>query len=164
MQSLMATQMPLNSVPHLSSPFCHILAATTYILVYFIACWSPTKAQLKELYSLATNFLWGGNGEVRKIAKVAYKYCILPKEQGGLGLLDISHIAEKMATKWILRSFTCNDLWYALVHRRCKDFSLKARKCWKDFSAIQILLVKSEFIPKGSPLVKNMWKAWDNYK
>ena len=30
------------------------------LLVYYISCWRPTDAQLKEFVALCRNFLWGG--------------------------------------------------------------------------------------------------------
>ena len=36
------------------------------LLVYYISCWQPTDAQLKEFVVLCRNFLWGGTLGLKK--------------------------------------------------------------------------------------------------
>lgn len=86
-------------------------------IIYFLACWRPPQSHIKMINSLTYNFLWGGDGTSRKIVKVYLKTCMLPKQWGGLGLMDVSLMSSKLATKRITRSmdnkitglFFCTD-------------------------------------------------------
>lgn len=97
--------------------------------------------------SLSNNFLWGGDGSNnRKVVKVALKTCVLPKQLGGLGLMDINLMSLKLAAKWIVRSMDSSDYWATLIQRSCKKFQLKDRKAWSGFNHWEIFLSKREFI------------------
>lgn len=62
-------------------------------LIYYLVCWKPTKSHLSSVPSLANQFLWGGDEEHKRMSKVAYNICVLPKEKGGSGLLDGTNLA-----------------------------------------------------------------------
>ena len=138
----------------------YILPAT----IFFLSCWRPPQAHIRKVISIATSFLWGGTGFDRKIAKVSYKCCILPKHLGGLGLMDISKMSVKLASKWVVRSIDSIDYWALLVNKHCSNFQLKDLKAWTGFTPIEILLSRKSFICKGSSLTKSLWSAWDSYR
>lgn len=51
---------------------------------------SMTKGVADALYRLICGFLWGHQWDGgKKVALVAWKYIIQPKEQGGLGFKDL---------------------------------------------------------------------------
>ena len=60
---------------------------------------------------LISHFLWGGVAGEKKISKVSLKVCMLSKQQGGLGLMDIRLMSTKMAAKWIIRALDSLDYW-----------------------------------------------------
>lgn len=68
-------------------------------VIYFMSCWRPFESHLKQLNQLASNFLWGGKPNEKKIHKVAYSVCTLSKSQGGIGLMDVSKLGDKLASK-----------------------------------------------------------------
>lgn len=80
------------------------------------------------LNPLAIYLLWGGNEKSRKIPKVASKTCVLPKDKGGLALLDVLRLVDKLASKWIIRSTNNKDYGVVLVKGKCKNFHIKERK------------------------------------
>ena len=150
--------------PNLSS---RLFVLNHYILpslIYFLSCWRPPQAHLKLVNSLVTNFLWGGDGTSRKMVKVAYKTCVLPKHLGGLGLMDLNHMSLKLSAKWIVRSMGCLDYWAVLIQRNCTEFQLRDLKAWKGFNHWEIFLSRRRFIPKGSDLVKGLWSSWEEYR
>ena len=53
------------------------------------------KAFVKNIDNLIRNFLWNG-----KKSKIAYKTLQLPKEEGGLGLVDLIHKDEALKATW----------------------------------------------------------------
>ena len=106
----------------------------------------------------------GGEGEKRKLSKVALKVNCLPKQEGGLGLLDVNATATKLAAKWICRAFAKNDTWADMIKRHCNDFQLKELKAWVGFLPIEVFLFGHSFIYKGSQLIMSLWEAWNAYR
>lgn len=51
-------------------------------LIYFLACWTPARYQLNQIFSLARNTLWGGDADHSRAPKVAWDICCLPKKKG----------------------------------------------------------------------------------
>lgn len=98
------------------------------------------------------------------MSKVSLKTCTLPKHLGGLGLLDISKMATKMAAKWIVRAIDTRDYWAHLITRHSAKAQLKDLRAWTGFSTEEIFLSKIPFIHKGSPFVKSLWAAWEKYR
>lgn len=84
-----------------------ILAINHYIIpatLFFLAC-RPLEQALKAVHQVCSVFLWSGSATGKKILKVKWSYCILGKEQGGLGILDIAELANRLTSKWIIRGF-----------------------------------------------------------
>ena len=73
------------------------------MVVYFLGCWRPPKEDLKYFMALCKNFLWGGDPWIKKMAKVKWYYCCIPKAEGGLGTTDIREMVDRLLAKWILR-------------------------------------------------------------
>lgn len=65
-------------------------------LIFFLSCWKPAQYQLKQVHSLARQFLWGGGN---RIPKVSWNICCIPKDKGGLGILNIERLATKLVGK-----------------------------------------------------------------
>lgn len=101
--------------------------------------------------SLANRLLQGGKRESKKVIKVFYKTCVLPKEQGSLDLLDISNLATNLSTNWVVRSFQSDD------------FHPQNKKCWKGFSDLQVFIASVKFVLKRFPLTCSMWNTQFKY-
>lgn len=56
------------------------------IVNFWISTFVLPKGCLKRIESLCSKFLWSGNIDVRKGAKVAWSDVCLPKDEGGVGL------------------------------------------------------------------------------
>lgn len=69
--------------------------------LYFLAFWRPSKA-IKKVNSLCRNFLWAGDPFQFKIPKVS---CTPRKDKGGLGIIRVADMADRLASKWIIRSW-----------------------------------------------------------
>lgn len=116
------------------------------------------------VYSLAANFLWGSSPERRKIHKVSYAHCTLPKDMGGLGLLNIQQLTDKLSRKWVVRSFYHWDYWSALLYQKCTFIPLRQLKAWTGFSPCEILLSSANFKCKASKISFQFWMSWFKYK
>jgi hypothetical protein len=42
-------------------------------------------------------------GGARGLLMVSWKVCIMPKDEGGIGLVDVATLGSMFATKWVVR-------------------------------------------------------------
>ena len=120
---------------------------------------------LKKLEKMCRNFLWSGDGSQYKLPKVAWGICSTSKEEGGLGIPNLNDLADKMVSKWTLRSFLFpNEPWSMLLHRKCKDFSIQEYPKWKGLDLVNLAFCSMNISPSGSPLVKGIWSSWNRLK
>ena len=82
----------------------------------------------------------------RGIPKVSWTIYTMAKEAGGLGLINLQTLADKLAAKWILRSMDSDEFWAVLLRRNIHKFSLKSYKAWSGLSAREVLLSASWII------------------
>lgn len=90
-----------------------ILVINHYIVpatLFFLACWRPTHQALKSIQQICSSFLWAGQPLGKRIPKVKWSICTLTKEKGGLGIRDVAELANRLASKWILKGFFHPDL------------------------------------------------------
>ena len=60
-----------------------------------------------------------GDPWIRNMAKVKWDFCCAPKAKGGLGIIDIKEMADRLAAKWILRGMLNPNLgWAWLLNRK----------------------------------------------
>ena len=101
------------------------------LIVYYISCWRPTEAQLKEFVALCRNFLWGGDPWIKKVVKVKWEHCTIPQHKGGLGITNIQELDDRMAAKWIVRGLqNSQENWAILLFKNMKKFTLKGKPKW----------------------------------
>ena len=97
------------------------------IINFWCSAFMLPKGCIKIIESLCSRFLWSGNIERRGIAKVAWSTVCLPKQEGGLGLRNLSVWNQVLCLKfiWILLS-NSSSLW-ADWHR---DIHLSSQSFW----------------------------------
>ena len=84
------------------------------MVIYFLSCWQPPEEDLKYFTALCKNFLWGGEPEIRKMAKVKWDFnCYASKAKGDLGIIDIREMVDRLVAKWILRGMLNPNLGWA---------------------------------------------------
>lgn len=97
--------------------------------------------------------------------KVKWETCILQKYKGGLETLNITKMANRMASKWVIRSLLNPfEDWAILQHRNLNLAKLKDYLRWKDIPQITLLFSVYPTKPKGSPLIQSIWKARNQIK
>ena len=145
-----------------------ILVINKYIIptiIYFLACWRPPEKALKQFNSLCRNFLWSGSTTDYRIPKVKWDICTHQKDKGGLGILNSEEMANRLASKWIVRSlFQPEEDWAVLLHRNLDKAKLADLPLWKDIPQLTLLFSSWPVSPKGSPFIKSIWRAWNQIK
>ena len=58
--------------------------------IYYVSCLLPSKAQFHRLEKILQTYLWAKYGGDRGLPLVPWDVRIMPKDEGGLGLIDIA--------------------------------------------------------------------------
>ena len=130
---------------------------------FWISAFRLPRKCIHEIDSLCAAFLWSGPELNPKKAKVAWKDCILPKDEGGLGLKSIAE-ANKVASLKLFWKLTSSpsSLWVQWVTR----YLIKKGSIWtvKENSTLDSWiwkkLLKYRDIAKG--FSKSEVKKWCN--
>ena len=77
-----------------------INSVLTSIPIYFFSFFRVPKQVVDKLVRLQRNFLWGGALDQNKIAWIRWEKVCLPKEEGGLGVKDITAFNVSLLGKW----------------------------------------------------------------
>jgi len=77
-----------------------INSVLTSIPIYFLSFFMVPKQVVKKIVRLQRNFLWGGSSDQIKIPWIRWETVCLPKEQGGLGVKDITSFNISLLGKW----------------------------------------------------------------
>lgn len=105
-----------------------LINSVIYSLINFwFSAFALPKGCLKAIEQLCNRFLWAGDLTKRASAKVSWNSCCLPKDEGGLGLRNLSiwNKVLNLRLAWVLFSNSCS-LWVAWQ----KDHRLKCSSFW----------------------------------
>ncbi|XP_013633333.1 PREDICTED: uncharacterized protein LOC106339050 [Brassica oleracea var. oleracea] len=94
---------------------------------FWISCFILPKGCIKQIESLCIRFLWSGNIELCKSAKVAWSTVCLPKDEGGLGLRNFMVWNQVMCLRFIWLLFSDKPSLWADWHRY---YSLSQKCFW----------------------------------
>ena len=93
-------------------------SANVLAYLFFLFFQGPKKV-VKKLVRLQRNFLWGGASDQNKIAWVKWEAVCLPKEEGGLGVKDITSFNVALIGKWKWELFQSpGELWVRLINSK----------------------------------------------
>lgn len=84
----------------------------TGIVNFWISTFMLPKGCIRKIDSLCSRFLWSGNIDEFKTAKIAWATCCLPKDEGGLGLRSFSALNRVLLLRFIWLLFSgSKSLW-----------------------------------------------------
>jgi hypothetical protein len=96
-------------------PFAAKLMVVSRILqashIYYVSCWLPSRAQFHRLEHILHSYLWAKYGGARGLPMVPWAVCIMPKDEGGLGLIDVATQGNILAAKWVVRCLEGSSPW-----------------------------------------------------
>ena len=97
------------------------------IVNFWISTFRLPKGCIRKIDSLCCRFLWSGNIDEQKSAKIAWTTCCLPKEEGGLGLRNFSVWNRVLLLRFIWLLFSgSNSLWVIWQHH----YRLATKSFW----------------------------------
>lgn len=63
----------------------------------------------QQMDSIRSTFFWRGVSDKFKYHMMEWENLCLPKDYGGLGIINTRTMNEALLTKWIWRLYTCDD-------------------------------------------------------
>ncbi|GAU22483.1 hypothetical protein TSUD_296020 [Trifolium subterraneum] len=120
-------------------------AALSSLPVYFLSFFKAPAGIVSIIESLFKSFLWGGDGEARKIHWIHWDKVCLERSQGGLGVRKVKEFNVALLGKWCWRLRTERDgFWRQVLVRKYGESrgvigegGRKASGWWKDINSIK---------------------------
>lgn len=94
--------------------------------LFLFSFYKAPKKVIEEIIKLQRRFLWGGDGENKKMAWVSWDTICISKEKGGLGIKNLEAFNLALLIKWRWRILVeeGNSLWKDILVER---YGLKGR-------------------------------------
>lgn len=97
------------------------------LVSFWISAFVLPKGCIRQIESLCTRFLWSGNIDTPKMAKVAWSTVCLPKDEGGLGLRSFLVWNHVLCLRFIWLLFSESDSLWVAWHRK---YHLQNKSFW----------------------------------
>ena len=95
-----------------------IKSSLTSIPLYMMSFYSLPVGVRKKFDFFQSRFLWGEDQGIRKYHLVNWDTVCLPKDYGGLGILDLKHMNVALLGKWLWKLETEQGLWQDLLRKK----------------------------------------------
>ena len=76
------------------------------------------KQVLKKLIFYRSRFLWQGDGHKRKYRLSKWDILCRPKEQGGLGIIDLKVQNKCLLSKWLFKITNEDGIWQQILKNK----------------------------------------------
>jgi len=89
------------------------------------------KEVVKKLDFYRSRFFWQGDGHKKKYRLTKWNVVCRPKDQGGLGFIDLETQNKCLFSKWLFKLVNENGVWQQLLKNKylgSKTLSLRLRK------------------------------------
>ena len=91
------------------------------------------------------------------MARVKWDFCCAPKAQGGIRIIDIREMADRLAAKWILRGMLNRNFgWAWLLNRKNHLFHIQGLHKWTALPSITIFAIRVGILAKGLELAVSL--------
>jgi hypothetical protein len=72
----------------------------------------------EQLDKIRNNFLWDEDENKRKYHLVNWQTVCLPKDQGGLGILDLDIMNIALLSKWFWKLVNTTGIWQQILEKK----------------------------------------------
>jgi hypothetical protein len=92
-----------------------INSSISSITLYMLSFYRLPVGVDKKFSTLSSKFLWGDDPTKKKYHLVRWSDVCLPKDQGGLGILNLDLMNIALLSKWIWKLFNGSGLWQTIL-------------------------------------------------
>jgi hypothetical protein len=105
----------------------------TNVPLYMLSLYMASKMVLKRMDYFSARLLWQDSEEDRKYHLVNWPDICRPKDQGGLGVLDLEVMNSCLLSKWFWRLENSTGSWQQIIEKKNTSkglhlFWLKSKK------------------------------------
>ena len=86
--------------------------------VYMFCFFEIPKKVLKKLNFYRSRFFWEGDGHKRKYRLSKWDILCRPKEQGGLGIMDLNVQNKCLLSKWLFKLINEDGIWQQILRNK----------------------------------------------
>jgi hypothetical protein len=131
--------------------------------MYMMSFFSIPKGVIKKLDYFRSRFFWQGDENKKKYKLAKWSILCQPKDQGGIGILDLNTMNRTLLSKWLYKFLTSDGMWQQLLRNKHIGSKSLAQVEWKigDSHFWSCLIkVKPDFLRFGTFLVKDGSQVW----
>ncbi|WVZ62069.1 hypothetical protein U9M48_011857, partial [Paspalum notatum var. saurae] len=135
-----------------------INSVLTSLPMYMMSFFSIPKGVLKKLDYFRSRFFWQGDKNKKKYRLAKWTFLCQPKDQGGLGILDLNTKNVALLSKWLYRLIASDGLWQQILRNKYVGSKPLAQVEWKvgDSHFWSCLMkAKLDFLRFGTFIVKD---------
>jgi hypothetical protein len=135
--------------------------------MYMLSFFSIPKGVIKTLDYFRSRFFWQGDENKKKYRLAKWSILCQPKDQGGIGILDLNTMNRALLSKWLYKLLTSDGMWQQLLRNKYIGSKSLAQVEWKigDSHFWSCLMkVKPDFLRFGTFLVNDgsQVRFWDD--
>jgi len=137
------------------------------LLMFTMSFFEIPKGVLENLDHFRSRFFWQGSSEKLKYRLGKWDILCRPKDQGGLGILDLQLQNKCLLAKWLVDLLNTDGMWQTLLtnkYLRSKSLTQVKTKPYDSYFWRGLMHVKDEVLAKGSFDIKDGSKTrfWDD--
>jgi hypothetical protein len=83
-----------------------------------LSIYKAPKSVLRKIDIFRKRLLWQGGHSQEKYHLADWKLVCSPKDQGGLGVLDLHKMNEALLAKWVWNLENLNGLWQTIIRHK----------------------------------------------
>jgi len=128
------------------------------MLMFMMFCFEIPKGVLKNLDHFRSRFFWQGSTDRHKYRLARWDIICHPKDQRGLGILDLQLQNKCLLAKWLVNLLNTEGIWQSLLTNKylsSKSLTQVAAKSNDSHSWRGLMHIKDEVLAKGSFDIKD---------
>ncbi|KAJ4839691.1 hypothetical protein Tsubulata_006579 [Turnera subulata] len=127
-----------------------IKSVLTGLPIYLMSLFKVPVGVLKKMRSTIRRFFWNGYDKKSKACLVAWNKISIPKECGGMGIMDLSVMNQCLLFKWIWKFCSPVDgVWKDLIARK---YGVRSCSPFPEFPLQKCSLMWRDITLSGSPM------------
>ncbi|WVZ61663.1 hypothetical protein U9M48_011501 [Paspalum notatum var. saurae] len=121
--------------------------------MFMLSFFAIPKGVLKKLEYFRSRFFWQNDQHKKKYHLIKWDQIRQPKEQGGLGIIDLEVQNKCLLSKWLFKLANEDGIWQSLIHNKylkSKPLGSGIKKPGVSHFWAGIMEVKQDFLSLGS--------------
>jgi len=137
------------------------------LLMFMMSFFEIPKGVLKNLYHFISRFFWQGSSVKHMYRLAKWDILCCPKNQGGLGILDLQLQNKCLLAKWLVNLLNTNGMWQSLLTNKylgSKSLTQVKAKPYDSHFRRGLMKIKDEVFANGSFIIKygSKTRFWDD--